>query len=234
MVWDHINPDIQTPEPLPVKPVYPVLAEKPTAEQASIWNTQKSDYDARMEIYQRVMLAIRAVGNAVTASINADYQVFLKEEGSVTLHDRLVALKKHIARDNRAREMRVTAQYESLKKITKRMSVDGWVIRFTRVATEAKRLQLPCVDKDRALVDFIDCVSTWEPTWSISKMDQVLDAEEGKAPSLGDLIKSFQTRRRYHSAKKTLGTALGAKKPCHLKCVCREYHWWSECPYLNE
>jgi hypothetical protein len=247
MVWEYIDPDTETPKAVPQEPVYPVLAAEPDAQQASIWIALKSDYDAKMKIYQRVMVAIGNVSNTVKATMNPDYQVFFEEEGIVTLYDRMRTLKKHIAPDDRARDMIITAEYEALKKNLKRRNVDTWLIRFTKVATDAVRHRLPCVDKDRALVDFIEAASIWEEGWATAKMDQVLDAKEGQKPSLSDLMKSFQTRRRYNQGKKAIGrtfateevdgiaaATLRGKNPCHKECVCREYHWWRDCPYLNK
>ncbi|KIW68729.1 hypothetical protein PV04_04653 [Phialophora macrospora] len=96
-----IDPNTKTPERYPNKPVYPPLVENPTPDQASIWATLKSDYDAKMKIYQKTMQAIGTIGNVLNATMNPNYQVFFEEEGIVTLYDRMVTLKKHIAPDDR-------------------------------------------------------------------------------------------------------------------------------------
>ena len=100
--------------------------------------------------------------NTINSIINPNYLAYFHGLESKTVYHKLCCLRDAIAPGDRGRELTATANYEVLKKLQGRLSVDNWLNRFRKAYTEAKLLKLPCVDKDRGATNFLTAVKYWE------------------------------------------------------------------------
>ena len=67
----------------------------------------------------------------------------------------LVALKQRIAPTDQARELKLTNQYQKLKKGPKMQNIDEWLKLWETTYTDCKEFDLPDVAKTRLIYDFL-------------------------------------------------------------------------------
>lgn len=156
----------------------------------------------------------------------------------------LTALKLRIAPSNRARELEVTRQYRELQTPPKRQNPEVWLQRWEKIYTDAKELDLPDIQKDRAIYDFLCAIksidSAFANTYEILLNEKM--SEKQPIPAIFDLISKFRNHLRLdeettkfpayeHSAFATFNSK---EAPWTKLCVYGEIHRFSNCPYLIE
>jgi hypothetical protein len=169
-VWEYIDPSREEPMAVPERPVLPALPEVLDAEGKSTWTVQKAQFDYRLKEYNRVKTKLSELNTTILTSINSDFLTYFHDPAVTSVYDRLKALKDNVAPNDRGRELTVTAQYEALKKLQKRLGVSTWLNKFRKVCNKARILKLPCVDKDRAAIDFLTTVKVWESIRDTNRM----------------------------------------------------------------
>lgn len=108
----------------------------------------------------------------------------------------LTALKLRIAPTDRARKLEAARQYRELQTAPNRQNTDVWLQRWEKMYTEARRLDLPEVQKDRAIYDFLRTIKSIDSTFAYT-YEILLDKkirENQPIPTVFDLISNF----RYH------------------------------------
>ena len=78
----------------------------------------------------------------------------------------LTALKLRIAPTDKARELEAARQYRELLTVPKSENTDIWLQRWEKVYTEAKKLNLSDVQKDRPLYDFLRAIKSIDSAFS--------------------------------------------------------------------
>src|SRR5207248_4526993 len=109
---------------------------------------------------------------------------------------------------------------------------------------EAKKLELPEVQDDRPLYDFLLAIKSLEPTFAVTH--EVLIAQKTKEdqdlPTFYDLVEDFRNHRRItqttttkpsHSAFVTFQGETASSNVRKL-CVCGDIHLFGQSPYLIE
>jgi len=103
-------------------------------------------------------------------------------------------------------------------------------------------MDLPDIQKDRPLYDFLGAIKTLDPEFSSAYMIQI----ERKAfknkplPTIHDLIEQFRNHRRLTDASSKADPAAfpatlhGKPEPTSTPnpCLCGAIHWYKECLYL--
>ena len=249
-LWKYVNPDVAQPEAFPGPPEEPIRPPGLlTAEQQQTWATDNMVYNRQFKTYETLCNLMNNLDSLVNSSISPNYLPYFQGLETDTVYHKLKCLKSAVAPSDRGRELSVTAHYEVLKKLQSRLTVETWLNRFRRAYTQAKLLQLPCVDKDRGATDFLNAVKYWEPAWAEAKLATLLDEAPEKASTVDELIDSFTRRHSLNRGEKTLanaksgrpnivfaGASLNGRRDATAPgpCVCKDVHWYSDCPYLNE
>lgn len=100
------------------------------------------------------------------------------------------------------------------------------------------------------LIDDIPRYAIFSHTWGAddetTKLTLLIDAPEDNKPSLSALIESFLKLRIINIGERALAraqsshtipivaAALNGKRDGAPECLYHEFHWYQECPYLNE
>src|SRR5438045_3249893 len=161
-----------------------------------------------------------------------------------SVYDKLAALKKRLAPTDRARKIELARTYQSLKRPPRQMPVERWLQQWEKIYTDAKKLELPEVQDDRPLYDFLLVIKSLEPTFAVTH--EVLIAQKTKEDqdllTLYNLVEDFRnhrcitqttTTKPSHSAFATFQgetASSNVRKPC----VCGDMHLFRQCPYLIE
>jgi Reverse transcriptase (RNA-dependent DNA polymerase)/GAG-pre-integrase domain len=244
-IWEYVNPDLETQPILPIQPALPSDPEDDQPESQNKWQREKFKYEHRRKDYEKTVQALKEFNKSVERSIDTHFFTHFYRLNAKTGYARMKALKDNIAPTDRGRELTVTTDYETLKRVQKRMNIDLWLKKFRMVCNEAEILHLACVSNDRAQVDFLNAVKVWEHSWAETKLTLLLDAE--KAPTLDSLMSSFEKKRKLSKGEAALakaksiqpsvsfaGASLQGRNDAPGPCLCKEKHWYNECPYLNE
>ena len=77
-----------------------------------------------------------------------------------------MSLKQRIAPTDNARKLRVATQYAQLKKAPRNQNFEVWLEEWEKVYTECKELDLPKVNGDCSVRDFVYAVDLITPSWS--------------------------------------------------------------------
>jgi hypothetical protein len=72
-----------------------------------------------------------------------------------TPHDMLVTLKQRVAPTDQARKIELINQYQKLKEAPHSQNLDTWFQQWEKTYKECKQLNLPDVEDDRPLYDFL-------------------------------------------------------------------------------
>jgi hypothetical protein len=151
--------------------------------------------------------------------------------------------------------MQIDAAYQQARRPNKRMSIATWLNDFRKAYNDARRIDLPAVSRFHAHMDFIRAARTWSDSWAESSIHLLNTPDVSKRPSVIELIDSFNRYRDLLESDRALTKALGnpgtiatasstatasfsvihdTNRRQPKQCLCYEFHWWRECPYLNK
>jgi len=249
-IWDLINPDElkanipqltqpTRPEPSDVKP--PEVGQLPTAysmlstDEKEQLRLLQSDYTYDRKEYDRKRKALADIRIRVVETIKRDYVSYTHK--CATVHDMLVKLKDRIAPTDKIRERQLIEQYKSACKPPKSQGIEQWVQKWEKTYDDCSAFNIPEVQGSRPLFDFIQAISGvstgFADVWNVRLI-------ESDNHDLQELVKQYrlylrttQTQAKSRGDHGAFPTTLQGKdtngKP---KCLCQDYHFYSECPYL--
>ncbi len=249
-IWDLINPDkTQTeiqrllqplrPEPSNVKPQAEGLpsttfSQLSTDEKEQLRQLQ-SDYNYDRKEYDRKRKALADIRIRIVESLKRDYISYTHHCDSV--YDLLVKLKERIATTDKIRERELIEQYKTACKPPKAQGIEQWIQKWEKTYDDCLVVNIPEVQGSRPLFDFVQAISGvstgFADVWNVRLI-------ENEAYDLRELVKQYRlylrTTQNQAKSRGTHGafpTTLQDKntdgKP---KCICEDYHYYSECPYL--
>ena len=126
--------------------------------------------------------------------------------GCKTAHEVLKKLKQQIAPTTQARSLELAATYQGLKYYNKKENADTWLQRWEKTYTECKRLDLPEVHEDRAVMDFLIAVSPLNPEFT-SVWQVHLQTMTGAKPDFYTMLGHYREHRRLRTASDNLQKA---------------------------
>jgi hypothetical protein len=107
-------------------------------------------------------------------------------------------LKLRVAPTDRARKLELVQKYQELKKAPRTQQIDTWIEAWERTYTQMKEADLPDVQDDRALFDFILAIksldSTYASTHEVLLNEKIRKKEE--IPTLYEAVADFRNHLR--------------------------------------
>jgi hypothetical protein len=240
-VWKYVNPD------LPAEPAIPKLEDPPNADTyATLSADDKKTFKFSYQLWKDRMTRVTKTREVlellqihITKTVSTRNIIYIRD--CTTSWQMLVALKKRLAPTNRARELEVIRRYIKLKQFTKREPPEQWLRSWEETYSEAKRLNLPDVDKNRATYDFLQAIYPIDPAFASA--NEVHFSKATEIPNVLDLIEEFRNHLRLHEVKTNLSDAYSAFSTLQgvhqdgtqsQACVCGANHRWARCYYLIE
>ena len=249
-----VNPDLAT-EPLrPTEPTKPTPNDVKRgangltdldAPQIELYKLLREEYKMEFAKYERKRIALTEIRQFIISTVSRTNLTYILE--LTTPWQMLTALKLRIAPTDRARELEAARQYRELQTAPNLQNTDVWLQRWEKMYTEAKKLDLPDVQKDRAIYDFLRTIKSIDSAFASTHeilIDEKIN-ENQPIPTIFDLISKFRNHLRLdreatkrfthdHAAFATFNGEANKDTQWTKKCVCDEIHRFSECPYLIE
>ena len=118
----------------------------------------------------------------------------------------LVALKKHLALTDRAKEFEITKRYAKLKSYDKSQPIKQWLDDWERTYNEGYIMAILEVSGTRSLFDFAMAISSIDQSYGYTmEFDINRGVKKNDIPQLTDLVEDFRNHWRRNQA--TLYTA---------------------------
>jgi len=166
----------------------------------------------------------------------------------------LISLKQRVAPTDDARKLQFATQYAKLKMGPQSQNIEIWLQQWERIYTECRVLELPEVDGDRSVKDFIFAVQSTTPSWSDYWKNEMqrLKWRKEALPTFFDLVEIYRNHYRTNKAQDEQGRVLQSAYTVSFQgeklsqepskegrrefspCVCGKQHPYRICYYLNE
>ena len=254
-IWDQIDPDLFTRPPALIAPVAPVLDIGATFDQGQ-WNlhlARKDVYKTLKAEYKEQKEAFAAIISFIHETVSAQNAILIQHVESPHPYDMLRCLKSGIAPTDTGRKLQLRARYEKLRRGPGNQNIEAWINDYQQMYYEATASNLPEVQGDGAISDFLLAYHTKHPSFADSEMSY-LNRKPGKR-TMHQYIDSYRQHARVmttaekshnlhssggeHSAfaagRKTSENAatFRGNKVDGPTCVCGKKHWYGDCFYYN-
>ena len=169
-----------------------------------------------------------------------------------TIHNMLVTLKGKIAPTDRARGIELIDKWKQALKAGDKSDQEHWLANLERVYGQCVDIDLPEVKGHRPLFDFLQAVSTVNPSfvgyWE-GRLSELQMESELQLPTFSKLLNYFRNQERLthaESAKASHGAFAASLQGQSLednqsnsalkprRCLCGELEEFKDCPYINE
>lgn len=265
-VWEYIDPtkdEVPTLEEPALPKPQDINSEKATfglltPEEREEYRVLRQDYKWQRDLYDRRDNALSSLRTYIQSSVSRSYLHYTF--GTTTAREMLLELQKRLQPTDQLRELDLSNKYQKLKKAPKSQDLDNWLRTWEKVYHECTKINLPDVQGDRAVRDFLRAVATTIPEFSTYWIN---DISKTKAlgqdpPDLYRIVELFRNHRRHLTAEKEQisqgvfsasfqgqsqgqpqGQSQGQGQPQDgnhkkTKCLCGETHRFRDCPYLIE
>jgi hypothetical protein len=245
-VWKFIDPTLN------MEPTLPTLADPPTAttiaaEKTTLVELTAEERDTYKVLYQtwkddnaRISSQLEALGKIqdhIINNISVDNIKIIQDKS--TIYQMLVALKKHLAPTDRAKEYEITKRYAKLKSYNKSQPVEHWLDDWERTYSEGYIMGIPEVSGTRSLFDFAMAISSIDQSYGCTmEFDINRGIKHHEIPQLTDLVEDYRNHwRRNQTSTSTTGAVQfkGDDRPTKekLPCQCGKDHVARKCLYWN-
>lgn len=249
-----IDPDLATEPPKLTEPTKPTPQNVKfdalgitdlNNKEIELFKILRDEFRMDTAKYERKRIALTEIRQLIISTVSRTNLTYILE--STTPWQMLTALKLRIAPTDRARELEAARQYRELQTAPNRQNTEVWLQSWEKMYTEAKKLDLPDVQKDRAIHDFLRAIKSIDSAFANTHeilIDEKI-SENQPIPTIFDLISRFRNHLRLdrettqlpthdHSAFATLNGETNKDTPRTKECVCGEIHRWNDCLYLIE
>ena len=219
----------------------------------------RADHRDNVKLYRKQLSALDTLRSHILSSISRTYLVYTFK--CDTTYDVLVSLKQRIAPTDDARKLRVATKYAKLKKAPRNQNFEVWLQEWETVYTECKELDLPEVNGDRSVKDFVYAVDSITPSWSEYWKNQLerLEWKKKTLPTFFELVEIYRNHRRTELAqrdensqgsfavtfKNELSKSSNSKPESSAneqkkegqqvpQCLCGKRHYYDKCWYIVE
>ena len=260
-VWQYINPStLKEALPTLTRPAMPLrrdvnpaktLIGELTPDEVEELKALREECKDRNCEYEKQHTAVETLYTLIHKTVSKSYYTYLMKKE--TLHDMLVALKQRIAPTDQARKLKLTNQYQKLKKGPKTQNIDEWLKLWETTYMDCREFDLPDIAKTRPIYDFLQAVKDMTPDftsfWKICI--QSLEQLGEDVPDIYRILEHFRNHIRIENAEKgqtahgafvssLQGQKLGQKEDEDSKkqekepkpCLCGKLHKFRNCYYI--
>lgn len=272
-VWPYINPDLDDQTRLvltePIAPEAtefaspavlataterqsPVRYSELTSPQRTDYQFAFTQYQALLKTYQTKTKSIADIHDWVTSNISAKCRTYISR--SVTLAEVLAKLKSRIQPTDQGHKLATIQTYARAKILAKNTKIEDWIDRWEDALEKATLLDLPEVQEDRPIYDFLEAIRPINPHFYQVYLSQLNDAEDqGTNHHLTGPILAKRFRSQYRQTKLLANhegaafeaTLQGQKSPPRIEpenrgkkttCLCgsTEHFKFELCPLVNQ
>jgi hypothetical protein len=245
-IWQYVDPKTgaervnQEPKEPNVTDVNPDAITWSTldAEEREYFRTLKDEYRVKWTEYQRKERFIRQLNLTILNSVDTNLWIVVRD--AETPYQKLLALQNHMAPSTRGRERQIRQEYLALmhQKIT---NLDTWMIQWKKAHQDAQSINLPDIQGDRDLEDFLVAVEPFAPNFIHTVQTAII--QQTNNFTLLQIVEQFrEAHRRAKTTEKRVnhsaftgqqGDGLQGKRTPAEPCLCGQNHYWSDCFYLN-
>ncbi|KAI0992344.1 hypothetical protein K3495_g15842, partial [Podosphaera aphanis] len=267
-IWQYVDPDTPRNQvPQLKEPIEPQVSSyldtaasladlEPGDRQSFIWDYER--YERKLAEYKKTVQALAEFNLEISKTIS--YKRIYLIQDCETPHDRLIALKKHLAPDVATRRHELTDRYNALKIApSSSKKIESWLAEWTRITSMGKSIRLPETDGIRPQEDFLVACKALDQEYATTCLRDVYKAENtgtmDTLPTLDDYVAEFTAYlRRNRPDSSSLVTVAADLKVATLfdeehcynnnknnnngrkvpKCVCGMKHWYSDCFIINK
>lgn len=252
-IWQYTNPNLDVEPIQPIKPVRPTPIDVDpqaitildlTPDQRLTLQLLRDDYKSQEKDHVLLSKGIKELNSLICTTISRTNLTYILQDCD-TPYRKLKALQRRLAPTDRARELELMQQYQDLKKAPRSQGIDKWLQQWEKIYADAVRLDLPDVQRDRPLYDFLQAVKSLDPSFSSANLTYIMRGKE--VPTLFELVEQFRNARRInnasdktahsHSAFPTFQGKQDTTSPPSQSlppCICGERHYYQGCNYLIE
>ena len=249
-VWKFIDParNIDIADTKPHYPEYSQVNEAATtfaqlkADEKVHFNALLERYNQQQVDYRRSEREMVKMGRIISGSVDNSYWVLLRRAS--TPREKIQALQSYLAPSTRGRELQIRRDYQAVMR-QKINDVDLWLKLWTRVHTDALDNNLPDVQGDRGLEDFLTAVESLAPDFVHTVQTAIIQGTNSF--TLLQIVEQFrEARRRFKAPVRTTSHSAFSgqqqsgqgrqerRAPPPSPCLCGKNHHWFDCWYLND
>jgi len=251
-IWEYVDPStLKDNLSILNEPTIPragdVNPQKPTVDKLDANELEelkllRYDYKRQIAAYERKDAALGSLRSFIQETISRAYLPYTFK--CDTPYDMLTALKTRVAPTDQARKMELIKRYRKLVKAPKSQDIYIWLQEWEKVYTECKELNLPDVDDNRSLFDFLNAISTISPEFANVWIVNIQEREDAGTPlpDLYKIIELYRNNQRLIKVKEPpsygafpasyQGKPADPDKPRKSICLCGVEHQFPDCPYL--
>jgi hypothetical protein len=260
-VWEYVDPSTSQDElPRLLEPVFP----KPSNVKSGKTSYAALSEDEKDELrilreghrsvekeYKKQKAALTSLRSYITSVVARNINTYIL--GIDSVYETLVALKGRVAPTDSARQLYLSTQYAKVKTGPKNQNFEVWLQEWEKTYNDCKKIDLPDVQGDRAIRDFLMAVEPVSPNWALTwrvEFDKH-DWAEDHVISISRLVEIYRNYRRLEAAQQKNRDQFGAnaasfkdeaakaptssrKKDTPTCYYCEDSHWFPGCPYINE
>jgi hypothetical protein len=252
------------------KPVRPTLSTAKdgattfsdlTATEQSYYKILLDEHKENVREFEQQERALNEIFALISDTLARPLRTYTRDLDSP--HDILRALRKRLEPTSFARKADLSKEYQALKLVDKHTNVDNWLMKWETTYAAAVKINLPDIQGQQPLWDFLTAVKGIDKTWGISTASSIqmkLMDEPEKEYDVLKVVEQYRNNIRYTkatatatptatfatfqespaisaSSSKTSAKATSASSEGPKKpprCVCDDNHWFADCPYLLE
>jgi len=247
-IWQYVNPDtpkqslpdLEASKPKPLFTDYLPGATRlsqlsPNDRESYRWEVDEWRLDqVTLQKQEKVLVQLNT---EITRSVAIRHLYLIQD--LPTVHDRLVALKKHFCPSTADRSRDLVTKYANLKTAPRNpKALDQWMADWIHVTTQCQSINLPETTGYRPQEDFLIACQAHHPNYAATCLDQIYEHEMNGTdpPSLPTYVEKMTKyiRRAAQTTESSIlftsAAELGiAKSPC----VCGLPHALHDCWILN-
>ena len=211
-IWEFVNPStgkeslptlVEPPLPRPedVNPAHTTLTQL-TDEEKEEYQLLRFNYKRKITIYDRQKAALASLRTYIQETISSTLLIYTFD--CTIPYNMLKTLRQCVAPTDRARQLEASLKYQHLRQGLSNQSLNSWLLQWEKAYTECQKLDLPDVQKDRAVYDFLQAISTIAPEFSsVWMVNLQTQADSGKEiPDLHKIVELFRNHQRLTRAQK--------------------------------
>lgn len=242
-VWRYIDPEVLK-EDLPKQPEEPEIPDIDDEGSEHPWKDRMQLYTVRRARFDEVSRGLAAVHEVVRGSISKAHVYHLY--GKTSVYEILKTLKQKFAPTTEQTERRILIKWKALlNESIKDRNVEDWLQRCEATYYEGLDADLPDMQRQRPVRDFLNAISGIAPSWAERRADDLQTNTDILLPRMIEIFRGyrddtsqFQRRGRSEAAFATLkgqsdeiSEASCSVKPLP-KCLCGMTHRFYDCWYV--
>ena len=189
---------------------------RPTLTSAKAGATSFSELNASEQSYYKILLdehkdnvrefeqqekALNEIYALISDTLARPLRTYTRDLDSP--HDILRALRKRLEPTSFARKADLSKEYQALKQVDKHTNVDSWLMKWETTYTAAVKVNLPDIQGQQPIWDFLTAVKGIDKTWGISTASSIqmrLMDEPEKEYDVLKVIEQYRNNIRYTKA----------------------------------